>query len=210
MIIERFAVGIYAANCYVIADENKKECIIVDPGGSPDKIIGHINKNKLKTVAIVLTHGHVDHIAEADVLRKKLGAEIIIHKNDSKMLQDSKSNLSNATLYNEVQFSADKLIKDKEIIKFGDIEALVIHTPGHTRGGITLKIENFLFTGDTLFQNSYGRTDLEGGNLNALHDSIIHKLFKLDGDLNILPGHGGPSSIGYEKQYNPMLRVKLW
>lgn len=209
MIIERFAVGIYAANCYVIADENKKECIIVDPGGSPDKIIGHINKNKLKTVAIVLTHGHVDHIAEADVLRKKLGAEIIIHKNDSKMLQDSKSNLSNATLYNEVQFSADKLIKDKEIIKFGDIEALVIHTPGHTRGGITLKIENFLFTGDTLFQNSYGRTDLEGGNLNALHDSIIHKLFKLDGDLNILPGHGGPSSIGYEKQYNPMLRVKL-
>lgn len=209
MIIERFAVGIYAANCYVIADENKKECIVVDPGGSPDKIIGHINKNKLKTVAIVLTHGHVDHIAEADVLRKKLGAEILIHKNDSKMLEDSKLNLSNASLYNEVNFSADKLIKDKEIIKFGDIEALVIHTPGHTRGGITLKIENFLFTGDTLFQDSYGRTDLGGGNLNALHDSIIHKLFKLDGELNVLPGHGGPSSIGYEKQYNPMIRVKL-
>lgn len=210
MIIERFPVGIYAANCYVIADEDKKECIVVDPGGSPDKIIEHINRNKLKTVAIVLTHGHVDHIAEADVLRTKLGAEIIIHKNDSKMLEDSKSNLSNATLYNEVKFSADKLIKDKEIIKFGDIEALVIHTPGHTRGGITLKIENFLFTGDTLFQNSYGRTDLEGGNLNALYDSIIHKLFKLDPELNVLPGHGGPSSIGYEKQYNPMLRVKLW
>lgn len=209
MIIERFAVGIYAANCYIVADEDKKECIVIDPGGSPDKIKEYINRNKLKTVAIVLTHGHVDHIAEAKILREKLGAEILIHKNDSKMLEDSKVNLSNATLYNEVMFTADRLIKDKEIIKFGDIEALVIHTPGHTRGGITLQIENFLFTGDTLFQNSYGRTDLEGGNLNALYDSIIHKLFKLDESLNVLPGHGGPSSIGYEKKYNPMLRVKL-
>lgn len=210
MIIERLPVGVYAANCYIVADEDKKECIVLDPGGSPDKIIDFINKNKLKTVAIVLTHGHVDHIAEADNLRNKLNTKIYVHKNDSKMLENSTSNLSKMNIYETVEFSADEMLKDNDIIKFGDIEATVIHTPGHTRGGIVLKIENFLFTGDTLFQNSFGRTDLEGGNMNALCESIKNKLFKLDGSLNILPGHGGPSSIAAEKLSNPILRVKIW
>lgn len=209
MIIERFPVGIYAANCYVVADENRKECIVVDPGGSPEKIINYININKYKTVAVVLTHGHVDHIAEANTMRDKLNAPIMIHKNDGYMTEDSKSNLSKATLYNEVMFKADNLLKDKDVIAFGDIEAKVIHTPGHTRGGITLQVEDMLITGDTLFQNSYGRTDLEGGNLNALYNSIIHVLFKMDEELKVLPGHGGPSSIGYEKKFNPMNSVRL-
>ncbi len=209
MIIERLPVGVYAANCYIVADEDKKECIVLDPGGSPDKIMDFINKNKLKTVAIVLTHGHVDHIAEADNLRNKLNTKIYVHKNDSQMLENSTSNLSKMNIYETVEFSADELLKDNDIIKFGDIEATVIHTPGHTRGGIVLKIENFLFTGDTLFQNSFGRTDLEGGNMNALCESIKNKLFKLDGSLNILPGHGGPSTIASEKLSNPILRVKI-
>lgn len=201
----RIPAGIYAANCYIVYSENTNDGIIVDPGGDADHIMEVIEKNKLNINHIILTHGHGDHIGGVIDLKSSLNVDVMIHEEDAEMLRNGDINLSTTMAMGSVEIEPDKLLKDGDIIKFGDLEAEVIHTPGHTRGGICLKIEDILITGDTLFSGSIGRTDLSGGNYETIIRSIKEKLMVLSDNIEVLPGHGGPSTVGRERVSNPFL-----
>lgn len=201
----RIPAGIYAANCYIVYSENTNDGIIVDPGGDADHIMEVIEKNKLNINHIILTHGHGDHIGGVIDLKSSLNVDVMIHEEDAEMLRNGDINLSTTMAMGSVEIEPDKLLKDGDIIKFGDLEAEVIHTPGHTRGGICLKIEDILITGDTLFSGSIGRTDLSGGNYETIISSIKEKLMVLSDNIEVLPGHGGPSTVGRERVSNPFL-----
>lgn len=203
--IIKMATGIYGANCYIIYSEKTKDGIIVDPGGDADVILQRVKEQELNIKYIVLTHGHGDHIGAVPELKQKLNIPLLVHKEDENMINDPEVNLSNIMAMGPISIKADRLLKDGDIIEFGDIKAEVIHTPGHTRGGICLKIGRYLITGDTLFQKSIGRTDLAGGNYDIIIKSIKEKLLVLDNNLIVLPGHGESSTILEERVSNPFL-----
>ena len=148
MQIECIVTGIYAANCYVINGDKSKESIVIDPGGNVEDIVRYIQKRKLKVKKIVLTHGHLDHIGAAEELRRITDAKILVHKKDAYMLHDAQKNMSAMAGGNKISFIEDELLRDSDIIETDGIKAQVIHTPGHSAGGICLKIENLLFSGD--------------------------------------------------------------
>lgn len=206
MKIIRMAAGIYAANCYIVYSAKTMEGVIIDPGGDADDILKMIKEKDIKITSIILTHGHADHIGGVKDLKEILKAEIMIHEDDKEMLVDANINLSNMMAMDNVEIEPDKLLKDGDIINIGEKQMLVIHTPGHTKGGICLKIEDNIITGDTLFQASIGRTDLYGGDFNQIIDSIKSKLLIYDDETKIFPGHGSPSTIKYEKDRNPYLK----
>lgn len=205
MEIIRVSAGIYGANCYIVYCKNTKEGMIVDPGGDMQTILGKIEEKELNIKYIVLTHGHGDHIGAVPELKEKLGVPLLIHEEDKDMIRDPEINLSSIMAMGEISLKADRLLKDGDMIELGDISAQVIHTPGHTKGGISLKIGGYLITGDTLFRRSIGRTDLAGGNYDTIIKSIKEKLLILDDELIVLPGHGEASTILEEKQSNPFL-----
>ncbi len=206
MIIKRLPVGVYAANCYILADEESKEGVVIDAGGEADKIYKVLNQLGVKLKYIILTHAHVDHISAVEDLKKLTGATTLIHKKDSEMLIDPIKNLSSSMYGGIVSFSADRELVDGDIIEFGNLKLKVIHTPGHTLGGICLYDgDKTLITGDTLFALSIGRSDLYGGDHDTLIKSIKNKLMCLDDDVQVFPGHGTSSSIGIERKKNPFL-----
>ncbi len=200
------AAGIYAANCYIVYSEKTKDGIIVDPGGDSDDILDFINERTINIDYIILTHGHGDHIGGVISLINKLKVPLLIHEEDIDMISDANMNLSNIMPSGPVELKADRLLKDGDIIKFGDLEAEIIHTPGHTKGGISIKIGDNLITGDTLFQGSIGRTDLIGGDYDTIISSIKEKLLIFPDHTIVWPGHGAESTVGIEKRNNPFLR----
>lgn len=206
MKVIRMPAGIYAANCYIIYSENTKDGIIVDPGGDAEEILRTIEDKNLNINYIVLTHGHGDHIGGVVELINTLKIPLLIHKDDVNMIADAKMNLSNIMSIGSIELNPDKVLNHGDIIRFGDIEARVIHTPGHTLGGICLKIGDNLITGDTLFQGSIGRTDLEGGDYDTIIGSIKENLLILPENTIVWPGHGAETTIGSEKRNNPFLR----
>ncbi len=206
MEVIRMPAGIYAANCYIVYDENVKEGIVVDPGGDVDDIINRIEKLGLTIKYIVLTHGHGDHIAGVKGLKNHTGAKVAIHKDDAYMVRDGRKNLSSMMAMGSVEFEPDILLDENDVIEFGNIRCEVIHTPGHTPGGITLRIGDSLFTGDTLFAGSIGRTDFEGGSFDTIINSIKTKLMVFPDDTKVYPGHGPSTTIKMEKRYNPFIR----
>lgn len=206
MKIVRIPAGVYAANCYLVYSETTRDGIIVDPGGDADSIIDYIKRENLNIDKIILTHGHGDHIGGVIELKEKLGAKVMIHKDDVELLKDGSKNLSTTMSMGAIEIEPDIELNDGDIIEFGEFKAKVIHTPGHTKGGICLKIEDKLITGDTLFVGSVGRTDLVGGNHSKLIESIKEKLMILPDEIEVLPGHGGSSTIGYERKSNPFLK----
>lgn len=206
MQVIRMPVGIYAANCYLIYDESSKEGIIVDPGGDEKDIIDKIEELGLKIKNIILTHGHGDHIAAVLPLKEYTKAKVAVHKDDAYLLRDGRKNYSSSMAMGTVEFEADILLEEKDIIEFGNISCRVIHTPGHTPGGISLEIGNCLFTGDTLFAGSIGRTDFEGGSFKQIIDSIKTKLLVFPDETKVYPGHGPSTTIKMEKLHNPFLR----
>lgn len=204
MFLERKPLGVYAANGYIAACEKSKEAIVVDPGGEPEEVVKIVDENGFKLKYIILTHGHGDHIGAVNDLVAEYGSEVLVHEDDAELLEDSEKNLSSMMPGKPVTVEKYTTVKEGDSVKFGDNKARFIHTPGHTRGCMCIKTGDFLFTGDTLFKGSIGRTDLYGGGDDIL-ESINEKIYPLDDDIKILPGHGAITTVGAEKKSNPFL-----
>jgi len=204
MIVKRLQAGVYAANCYIIHTEDG-DGLVVDPAGDVDEIVKYLEDSSVKVGAIVLTHGHGDHIGGVLELKELLDVPVMVHSDDEDMVKNSALNLSTSMPMGEVNFKPDILLNDGDEIPLGDRAVKVIHTPGHTKGGVCILVDGILITGDTLFQGSIGRTDLYGGDFDTLMISIVEKLMILPDDTVVYPGHGGPSTIGVERRNNPFI-----
>ena len=208
MIIKTAPLGNLSANFYLIADEKSKEMIAVDPGDMPELAIDLTKKVDAKLKYIVLTHAHADHIGALDALKKEFGALVVIHKEDSKALNDSFLNLSDILNTVSPDTKADILVSDGDTLSLGDKTVKFIHTPGHTRGSMCMLADNCLFSGDTIFFASIGRTDFPGGSFEDISASIKGKIYTLPPDTTIYPGHGNPTTVEYELYNNPFVRGK--
>lgn len=197
----------FATNTYLVFDDASTQAMIIDPAAPSGQLLNRIKD--LKVTYIVNTHGHGDHIGGNVWFRDKTQAKVAIHKADADMLTDARKNLS---AYMEMPLEhrkADLLLEDGDYIELGSFKFRVIHTPGHTKGGICLLCDKFLISGDTLFEQSIGRTDLPGGDFEQLNASIRDKLFILDDDVVVFPGHGPQTTIGIEKKINPFIKWEL-
>ena len=188
-------------NCYIVFDEETTETMVIDPAGDVDKIIEMINILKGKLKYIYITHCHGDHIGGINELKNKLGGKILIHRYDAEGLNDEKINLTTYIGMDKIELEADSIIDDGDLIHLGNIEFKVIHTPGHTIGSTSLycQKEKLLFSGDTLFRGTWGRTDLPTSSIENIMDSIVNKLMILPDDIIVYPGHGKSTMIKEEK-----------
>ncbi|MBW1848446.1 MAG: MBL fold metallo-hydrolase [Deltaproteobacteria bacterium] len=198
MIIKSLPVGPLYTNCFIIGCEDTKEAAVVDPGGDSDKILMSLADEKLTLKYIINTHGHFDHVAGNKKLKETTGAKILIHEEDATLLTTPSMGLSADNLQ-----AADEFMKDGDKITFGNITLEVIHTPGHTLGGVSLYTDGHVFVGDTLFAGSIGRTDFPGGNYDTLINSVKDRLFPLGDEVMVYSGHTAETTIGNEKKYNP-------
>ena len=198
-------------NCYIVFDEDSKETMAIDPAGDVDKIVELINILGGKLKYIYLTHCHGDHILGVTELKNKCGGKILIHREDSEGLNDARINLTPYIIEKTIELEADSRIDDNDLIHLGNLEFRVIHTPGHTKGGTSLycEKEGLLFSGDTLFRGTWGRTDCPTGSLEDIMDSIVNKLMKLPDDTICYPGHGLSTKIRDEKPIYLELKPKL-
>ncbi len=192
MKIERFVVGINETNTYIIYDSTTLEAIVIDPGDEEKVLIKYIDKNNLKPIGIILTHYHHDHIGAADEVKKKYDSPIYAHKKEVEGLKNPEYNRSMINRRKNISVIPDEVFSEGAIISVGKVHLEVIHTPGHTPGGICLKVKdsNIIFTGDTIFSDDLGRTDLEGGSEEMLKKTITNKVSKWKDDIIIYPGHG--------------------
>lgn len=204
MRIEKFSVGILGTNCYLVINEETKEMVIIDPGGYSKKLAEYIKEEELKPAAVLLTHGHFDHIMGIDGILSDYQVPVYVHEDDADAMTDARLNQSK-TYTKGYTFQDALYLKDKEHLEFAGFDFEVIHTPGHTKGGCCYYIpsEHVLFSGDTLFQNSVGRTDFENSSPLDLVKSIRERLFVLPDDTHVYPGHSGETMIGHEKSHNP-------
>jgi hydroxyacylglutathione hydrolase len=208
MFIRRLVVGPLETNCYLISCKRTNKAAIIDPGGveAVDLILNLLQKNNFDLKYIINTHGHIDHIIGNNLLKVKTEALLLIHRLDADMLVDANKNFSSLMGKEIYSPPADKLLGEGDEISLGTLNLIVIHTPGHTPGGISLVVNNIVFTGDTLFAGGIGRTDLPGGSYQNLQKSIKEKLLVLSDDKVIYPGHGPNSTIGKERRTNPYLK----
>ena len=205
--IQLIPAGYLQTNCYIVWDKASNDAIIIDPGGSSDEIIGFISGSGLKPSAIVNTHGHADHIGANMILYDEYGCPILIHEADAYYLTDPDANLAGLIGFIEpISPAADRLLVEGDSVVVGNSMFRVIHTPGHTPGGICLYYGSTLFSGDTLFSGSIGRSDFPGGSHDQLIDSIKRKLLVLPDDTDVYSGHGPITTIGEERRNNPWLR----
>jgi hydroxyacylglutathione hydrolase len=203
MKLEMLTVGPFETNCYIVGDDNLTG-MVIDPGDDAPGILARIKAMKLNIKDIVLTHGHMDHAGALAVVQKATGAAVAAHPADLSQLKDG----SFAAIFGlnyPAPPDSDLTLADGQEIKAGNIKFTVLHTPGHTQGGICLLGEGVVFTGDTLFNSGIGRTDLPGGNYQQLLHSIRTKLLNLDDRIKVYPGHGLPTTIGQERRTNPFL-----
>ncbi len=188
--LRKLVVGPYQANCYILGCKNTKEGVVIDPGDEAFRIVKEISNLGLTIRHILITHGHIDHVGGAEEVRRITRAPVWIHPLDARGLE----------------FPADGSLSDGQAIIFGTFKLEVIHTPGHSPGGVCFHAPGAVFTGDTLFAGSIGRTDFPGGDHNQLIRGIVQKIFPLGDDLRVYTGHGPSSTIGRERTNNPFFR----
>lgn len=205
MIIKRFIAGRLENNIYLVADEKSSEAVLIDATQDLPEIQKAVKDLGVKVKYILLTHGHFDHIFGLNCLKKSLNAPAVICKDDLVISDNINEFTRLFGLPDSVPPKYDMYIKDGDEILLGSYKIKVIHTPGHTEGGVCYLVDGKLFSGDTLFRGSVGRTDLFGGNFGKLSDSIKNKLFKLDDKTEVFPGHGDMTTIGFEKKYNEII-----
>lgn len=199
-------------NCYIVEDENSKEAMVIDPGGEPDKIIEMLNILKIdKLKYIYLTHCHGDHFGAIIEVHKQKGGKILIHRDDAEGLYNPSISLTYYIGMEDIKLEADSIVDDNDLIHLGNLEFKVIHTPGHTAGGTSLycEKEKLLFSGDTLFRGTWGRTDLPTSNFQDIIASITDKLIILPEDTIVYPGHGKSTMIREEKPIYLNLEPRL-
>ncbi|KQC07780.1 MAG: hypothetical protein APR62_06005 [Smithella sp. SDB] len=209
MFVKQMQVSTMAVFAYLVGDQITGDALVIDPAADVKGIIAEAKKNNLRINYIVNTHGHVDHISGNTEMQKETGAKIIVHEDDSIMLTHTPAMILRM-FGAKASPPADIMVKDGDIISVGNIDLKVIHTPGHSPGGICLYTPGYVFTGDTLFVEAVGRTDLPGGSWHTMYDAIKEKLFCLPDDTKVMPGHNygrmPTSTIGHEKNYNPFVQ----
>ena len=207
MIINYLTVGPIMANCYIVGCEKTKTAAVIDPGDDADRILMLLAESGLTVKTIINTHGHFDHVGANKRMKEVTGAELLIHSLDAPMLSQLSAMAAAWGMSAENSPPPDRTIAHGEVVTVGGIALTVIHTPGHTPGGISLHSENAVFVGDTLFAGSIGRTDFPGGDFDVLKASIQEKLFALPDDVTVYPGHMGLTTIGREKRTNPFVGI---
>ena len=206
MKIVNIPTGMLQANTYLVCDETSRLGFIVDLGGYSKELKNIIEKNDIQIQYIVLTHGHGDHIGGVqEHLKDFPDAKVVCSRAEEKMLLDQELNEAHHFGPEKVSFKPDILVDDGDTLTVGNMTMKFIMTPGHTEGGMCILIDDVLFSGDTLFCRSIGRTDLAGGDFRTIMESIKKKLFLLPDETQVLPGHMGPTTIGFEKENNPFV-----
>lgn len=207
MKIEKYVVGIIGTNCYLVINEETKEAVLIDPGAYPLKIRNAVKEAGLKIKAVLLTHAHFDHIMGLDDVRKEFQVPVYVEEADLNMMTDGSRNLSVNYVNGGYQYKGATPVKDGQILEIAGMQFKVIHTPGHTPGGCCyyMEKEGVLFSGDTLFQASVGRSDFPGGSASELVRSVREKLLALPDETHVYPGHMDETTIGYERRHNPFV-----
>ena len=204
MKIEKMVEPYFGENMYILVDEKTKKCAVVDPGGVKDKILNYIKSNSLQLEYILLTHAHGDHIGAVNYIKSQTGAKVVAHSEEKELLLDNRKNLSYSMHCGPQEVDADIYVNDKDKLDLGELRLSFIHTPGHTKGCMCIRVNNEMFTGDTLFAGSIGRTDFYGGDFKQMNKSL-NKLSNQNGNIKIYPGHGPTSTIEIEKITNPYM-----
>jgi len=207
MIIKTLPVGPIMANCFIVGCKETLETAVIDPGDEADKILQLVADLDLNVKTIINTHGHFDHVSANKGIHTATNAPILIHALDAPMLEQISASAANWGLSAEDSPLPERTIAHGDTISFGQITLKVMHTPGHTPGGVSLFTDGHVFVGDTLFAGSIGRTDFPGGDFATLKSSIQDKLFALGDDVRVYTGHGPETTIGHEKQHNPFVGV---
>jgi glyoxylase-like metal-dependent hydrolase (beta-lactamase superfamily II) len=210
MIVNQYEVGNFAVFCYLIGDEETKEGLFIDPADDVERLISEAKSQGVEKIKyIVNTHSHVDHIMGNKEMVKRTGAKVVIHEEEARYLVQTPADL--LMMFRATPSPpADLLVKEGDVIQVGKVGLKVMHTPGHSPGGMSLYIDGMVFTGDTLFVGSVGRTDFPGSSWEAMETSIRKKLYVLPGDTIVFPGHNygstPTSTIQYERRHNPFVR----
>ena len=207
MLINTYVAGPVQANNYLIIDETSKEAILIDCSDYVEEIIDYVKKNNLKVKYILLTHGHFDHVLGINRMNEVLGAKVYVHEGDKEQVVNTRAVMTMFGLPTEgvENPKITTTLSDAGELTLGNQVIKVIETPGHTPGGVCYLIGDCLFSGDTLFHGTIGRTDLPGGNFQQIKHSVKDVLFALDENIKVYPGHGEPTSIGYEKKFNDIV-----
>jgi hydroxyacylglutathione hydrolase len=203
MLIKTLTIGNFACNNYLVVCESTKQAVMIDASGEVDTVMREIKAAGAELKYILHTHAHLDHVAGNYLLRKQTGAKALLHRDDKFLLAIFKDHLRMFGQPDSENPVIDGHVDDGQVLEVGNLNFKVIHTPGHSSGGVCYLADDVLFSGDTLFANSIGRTDLPGGSIDQLRQSIVNRLFALDGNIKVYPGHGSTTTIGHEKLNNP-------
>lgn len=205
MILKQFVIGFLDVNNYLLIDEKSKEAVLIDCTEKNDKVDEALKEYGATLKYVLLTHGHFDHVLGVNDFKKKYGCEVFIHGDDDILLQNIDKFMSGFGFGTTEVQHVDSFLIDNQTLKFGDTRIKVIHTPGHSPGSVGYLVEDNLFSGDTIFYECVGRTDLFGGSFSQLKESVQNRIFMLNEDIKIYPGHGQSTTVGHEKANNKFL-----